>query len=425
MSNRNDDYQKRIKWFHEARFGMFIHWGLYSQIAQFGAWELYNMRIPRAEYEKLADTFRGENFDAEYIVNLAKEAGMRYAVFTSCHHEHFCLFDSSADDFNSVKRAAKRDFVAEFVNACRKVGLKIGLYYSPGDWREPGFWEPEKYPESAGLMRERAKAQIRELMTNYGKIDLLWYDGSLLAQDVNRRSQIASFWGSEEINAEVRNLQPGILINNRFGTAEDIDTPEQHIKEAERGRAWEVCMTMGEPLAWGYVKNNFIKPTRELLKDLVRISAGEGNYLLNIGPKPDGSVREEEVNALREIGQWMKIHSESIYDSKRCVFQDKQIISSWWGIWTRKGSIAYLHCIPWPGEKIRLPRVGTKVISAELMGWDGHPRVNQLSNGILEITGLPEIPPTQPIQVIKIEFEDIPQLYEEIDKSAWLKIDKI
>ena len=188
--------------------------------------------------------------------------------------------------------------MAEYVKACRKAGLKVGFYYSLLDWRFPGYWEPDKYPESAEAMVRQAHDQVRELLTQYGKIDVLWYDGGWLRNTFPPQIDLMiPFWRSKKLNAMARRLQPHILINNRSGTQEDLDTPEQHVTASAKGRGWESCMTIGDHVGWGYVKNNpNFKTTPQLLQYLVQAASGEGNYLLNIGPKPDGSVTEWRVN---------------------------------------------------------------------------------------------------------------------------------
>ncbi|MCX8183670.1 MAG: alpha-L-fucosidase, partial [Crenarchaeota archaeon] len=224
--------EKRMSWWVEARFGMFIHWGLYAIPAR-GEWVMYCERIPKNEYARLAQKFNPKRFDADKWVELAKQAGARYMVLTTRHHDGFCLWDSSVSDFTSVKTAARRDFVAEYVEACRKAGMRIGFYYSLLDWRWPAYWDgPEKNPEGWKEFRNYVHAQVRELLTNYGKIDILWYDGGW--------PHSPDAWGSEQLNAMVRSLQPEIIINNRSGLPGDFDTPEQRIEVSHR--PWEACM---------------------------------------------------------------------------------------------------------------------------------------------------------------------------------------
>ena len=176
MAGEAAAYADRMKWFHQARFGMFIHWGLYSLLGR-GTWVMHHDQLSVAEIERLASQFTARKFDANAWAELARDAGMEYAILTTRHHEGFSLFDSKLSDFTSVKSAAKRDLVAEYVTAFRKVGLKVGFYYSLLDWRFPGYFEPEKYKESTAALVDQAHGQVRELLSNYGKIDVIWFDG--------------------------------------------------------------------------------------------------------------------------------------------------------------------------------------------------------------------------------------------------------
>lgn len=394
-------YAERMRWFHEARFGMFIHWGLYSIPAR-GEWVMYRERIPKEEYAKLANQFNPDKFDANAWAQLAKEAGMKYMVLTTRHHDGFCLFDSKVSDFTSVKTAAKRDFVAEYVEACRKAGLKVGFYYSWLDWRFPGYFDRKKYPDSFRAMVEQAHAQIRELMTNYGKIDILWYDGHWIPGVP--QEEVAELWGAKEVNAMVRQLQPHILINNRSGLPEDLDTPEQHVTSSEPGRGWESCMTIGDSCGWGYIRHNpNLKSTVQLIQYLVTAAAGEGNYLLNVGPKPDGTIQPEFVERLQAIGRWLQANGESIYGSERCAFEGGII-----GMTTAKGNTAYLHIFRWPGEEAVIAGVANKVKSAYFLATGQEVKVSYRSNGRVVLSGLPADPPDPYDTVIALELDGKP-----------------
>ena len=244
------EYEKRLQWFHQARFGMFIHWGLYSLLKR-GEWVMFQERILPSDYAKLADQFQPRKFDADAWAGLAAEAGMKYMVLTTRHHDGFCLFDSQVSDFTSVKTAARRDFVAEYAAACRRAGLKVGFYYSLLDWRFPGYFDPKKHKASSEALVQQYHDQVRELMMNYGRVDMLWYDGDWVNHGQAGITDIAGFWGAREVNAMVRRIQPQIIINNRSGTLEDLDTPEQHVTASKPGRGWESCMTMGVRIGVG------------------------------------------------------------------------------------------------------------------------------------------------------------------------------
>lgn len=403
MTTKVPSYEERIKWFHKARFGMFIHWGLYAIPAR-GEWVMLQEQIPAEEYAELAKKFKPSKFDADAWVALAKEAGMKYMVLTTRHHDGFCLFDSQVSDFTSVKTAAKRDFVAEFVKACRRGRMKIGFYYSLLDWRFRGYHVgKDKDPGSVEAMVQQAHAQVRELMTNYGKIDIMWYDGGWVPE--LPREQIADYWRSRELNEMVRSLQPHIIINNRSGLEEDLDTPEQHVTASRPGRGWESCMTIGDSCGWGYIRHNpNMKTVTQLIQHLVNAAAGEGNYLLNVGPKADGTIQREYVERLRAIGKWMKVNGESIYGSQRCPFGGGII-----GTTTARDNTAYLHVFRWPGEEACIPRVGNKVKSATILATGKRAKVHQLPNGRLFLRGLPTRPPDKHDTVIRLRLDGPPR----------------
>jgi len=396
-------YEERLAWFHEARFGIFIHWGLYA-IPSRGEWVRYMEQIPRAEYAELAKQFKPAKFDANAWAALAKEAGAKYMVLTTRHHDGFCLFDSKVSGFTSVKSAAKRDFVAEYVEAVRRAGLKVGFYYSWLDWRFPGYFDVKGEPESAKAMVEQAGAQIKELMTNYGKIDILWYDGHWVPG--LQGEEIPAFWNAREVNAMVRKLQPHIIINNRSGLEEDIDTPEQHVTASRPGRAWESCMTMGDSCGWGYIHNNpNFKTVTQLIQHLVTAASGEGNYLLNIGPKPDGSVRREEVDRLRAIGRWLSVNGEAIYGSKRSPFGAGIL-----GPATAKGNTVYLHIFRWPKQgELSIPGIKNEVKSAIVLGTGQKARIERGSNNRTFLKDLPKAPPDPHCTVVKMELDGKPE----------------
>jgi alpha-L-fucosidase len=336
-------------------------------------------------------------------------------VVTTRHHDGFCLFDSAASDFTAPKTAAGRDFIAEYVEAARRAGLRVGVYYSLLDWRFAGYWEAERERASAEAMVAQAHAQVRELVTNYGRIDLLWYDGGWLPH-VADRPAAAEFWRAAELNAMVRSVQPHIVINNRSGLDEDLDTPEQRVAASRAGRGWESCMTMGASCGWGCVKNNPAwKTVPQLIEHLATAASGEGNYLLNVGPKPDGSIRKEERVRLAAIGEWLRTNGEAIYDSRRSALAGGMI-----GLWTCKGSTGYLIILRWPGREATVPLVATPIKGAWLLGTGEPVSVERKSNGRAVFGGLPPRPPHPAASVIKVEFEGEPQPLAPADKAAWL-----
>ncbi len=376
---------KGISWFKKARFGMFIHWGLYSIPAR-GEWVMNVEQIPNREYAQLAKQFNPWKFDAENWVKLAKEAGMKYIVLTTRHHDGFCLFDSKVSDFTSVKSATKKDFVAEYVNACRKYRMRIGFYYSLMDWSHPEYQNSmeKKSPVSSQFIKY-FQDQVKELCTNYGKIDLLWFDGEW--------DHTIKQWQSEKLVKMIHKLQPEILINDRLGTESrgnlgDFGTPEQYIPTAfpessAPSRPWESCMTMNDN--WGYSKGDKNwKTTRQLMMNLIRCISGDGNFLLNVGPKADGTIPVASVNRLKEIGKWMKENNDSIYGCGKAPFGGGMV-----GLTAAKDNKVYLHVFRWPGEKICLAGVKNKIKSAYLLASNKKISVSQKKERLF-IQGLPQ-----------------------------------
>src|SRR5881275_1823642 len=301
------DRERRMKWWHEAKFGMFIHWGLYSTLGRH-EWVMENEGIPVAEYEKLAPRFKPVPNAARAWARLAKSAGMKYMVMTTKHHEGFCNFDSKLTDYCAPRQGPGRDLVREYVEAARAEGLQFGFYYSLMDWHHPDGARCKTDEAARRRFVEYIHGQVRELMTNYGKVDILWYD---VAWPLDARG-----WESVEMNTMVRKLQPDIIINNRSKIPEDFDTPEQRI-EASQNRPWESCMTLND--SWGYhaADTNWKTPTT-VVRNLITCARDGGNYLLNIGPKPDGTIPEESVRILSTVGDWMAKNGQGIYASNRC-----------------------------------------------------------------------------------------------------------
>jgi alpha-L-fucosidase len=423
MAAKKMTYSQRMRWFHQARFGMFIHWGLYSLLGR-GEWVMLRERVSRDEYARLADRFRPKEGAPGAWAALAAEAGMEYMVLTTRHHDGFCLFDSQVSDYTAAKTAAGRDLIAEYVRAVRKAGLKVGFYYSLLDWRFPGYWQHRRHRKSAEAMIAQAHDQVRELMTRYGRIDYLFYDGEWVPGIPMGRQMTegqtargpAGFWRSKQLNAMVRRLQPHIIINNRSGRPEDVDTPEQHVTASKPGRGWETCMTIGDSCGWGFIRHNpNMKTVPQLLQHLVTAAAGEGNFLLNVGPRPDGSIRREETDRLRAVGKWLARNGEAIYGSRRCELRGGMI-----GRWTRKGTTGYLHLFRYPGREAVVPLVATKVRSAELLATGRKLKVRQEHNGRLIISNLPPRPPHPAVNAIKVRFAGEPRALAEKDKAAWL-----
>ncbi len=357
---------ERMDWWTDARFGMFIHWGLYSVPAgtwgdrhDYGEWIRDSAHIPVPEYEKLLARFNPVKFDADAIVRTAKDAGMKYIVITSKHHDGFCLFDSKLTDWDVMSTPFHRDIMKELSRACAREGIRMCWYHSIMDWHHPDYlprrpWERAQRPET-GADFERyvayMKGQLKELLTNYGPIGVLWFDG-----------QWEGTWNTargKDLEKYVRSLQPDIIINNRVGKGEDENgrmvgdygTPEQEIPGAAiRDMPWETCMTMNDH--WGYnaADKNF-KSTKDLVQKLADIASKGGNFLLNVGPTSEGLIPPESVERLAEIGRWMKTNGASIYDTKAGPY-DAPLA---WGRTTQKRIDAtrtrlYLHVFDWPAD---------------------------------------------------------------------------
>lgn len=416
-------YEERMAWLRQARFGIYVHYGLYSLLGR-GEWTMYSERIPLKEYEKNADAFLPKVNCTDEWCEAAKMAGAKYIVLTTRHHEGFCLFDSKFSDYTSAKHGCKRDIVAEFVASARKYGLRVGLYYSLLDWRFPGYFEPEKYPKSAEALKAQAFGQVKELMSNYGKIDILEYDGAWDSKLALKREDWAAFWRSRELNDMVRSLQPEIIINDRSGVDEDIETPEQVVRKGKH-RISESCMCIGDSCCWGYARfNPNWKSGEQLLQHLVNAAQMDGNYLLNIGPMPDGSVRSEELERLKAIGDWLKANGEAIYGSQCCdlvgAVEPGTVDLNLQGPWTRKGNDAYWLIFRWPGEQATAVRVGTRPKKVSFLATGEEINFQWNDDGRLILTGLSAFPPDLLATVIKIEFDSEPKRLVEKDLAAWI-----
>ncbi len=296
----------RMRWWREARFGMFVHYGLYSQVGR-NEWVMTTENIPIAEYEKLAASFAPKPGAPREWAALAKKAGVKYMVMTTRHHEGFSLWDSKANPYNAVRLGPRRDIVREFVDACREHDLRIGFYSSLMDWHHPDGWRCAFDTEARRRFNRYLDKLNTELLTQYGKIDILWYD-------VSWPMESWEGWDSLERNQRMRELQPDIIINDRSRLPEDFGTPEEHVTAAERD--WEACMTFNG-ISWGYVDSRqaaaYSYNAQRILKMLNTCASGGGNLLLNIGPAPDGSVPADAVAPLTTVGQWLAENGKAAY----------------------------------------------------------------------------------------------------------------
>jgi alpha-L-fucosidase len=380
----------RVQWWREARFGMFIHWGLYS-IPGRGEWVQWSEQIPTDEYAKLADQFKPAHFNPDTWAEVAKAAGMKYMVLTSRHHDGFSLFDDGNNPFTSVNSAAHRDFVADYVKAVRKAGLHVGLYYSPLDWRFPGYILPDLQRKSAEAMRDQYHRQVKELLSNYGKIDVLWFDGGETdwlnfggdwkGAEWKKRPSGAHYkggfsWQHDQVYTMLRSLQPQVLINGRADMPEDFHSREGEgaLGDFDNQHPWELCTTIAG--AWGYQPNMQPKPLEHYIRLLVNVVGRDGNWILNVGPNADGQIDPMQVKRLREIGAWLGKYGQSIYSTRGGPF-----LPADYGTSTHRDKTIFVHVLKWPGEKLVLPSIPAKVLRASALT-GGQVRFNQTAGGI-------------------------------------------
>jgi len=387
------DQQRRLAWWHQAKFGMFIHFGLYAGYGRH-EWAMETQAVPVAEYQKLTAGFLPAKGSARKWAQLAKAAGMKYMVLTTKHHEGFCNWDTKLTNYNAVQQGPRYDLVREFVEAARAEGLRVGFYYSLMDWHHPDGARCLTDEAARRRFVDYTHGLIRELMTNYGKIDVLWYDVHWPLD--------AKGWESEKMNQMVFSLQPDIIVNNRNDLPGDFTTPEQTIKAEEGGRAWESCMTLND--SWGYQKaDDNWKTPRTVIRNLITCARDGGNYLLNIGPQPDGSIPPESERILRDVGAWMQTGGATIYGAEPC-----KVARGNYANFTRKGNTLYMHVHFWPGTDVSISGLKQKVLSAKVLKTGQNAIVAQ--DGFrTHITGLPATAPDTPVTTIAIECDGVPE----------------
>lgn len=393
MSTATDADQAidRLQWWRAARFGLFIHWGPVSLVGTEIGWSRGGERrglrfnlppgpVPVEVYDNLYKEFNPIQFDAAEWVQIAQEAGMRYLVFTSKHHDGFVNFDSALTDYKitSPRSPFRRDIVSELATAAHTAQLPFGCYYSPPDWRHPDY-----RTENHRRYLDYFHGQVRELCSNYGEMAVLWFDGLeenfTNAEEVERyRDQevfaSAQIWDAEILFRQIRQLQPNILINNRCGMRADFDTPEQMIGAFQTERAWESCITMGDQWAWK--PNDHLKSLQQCLHTLIRVAGGDGNLLFNVGPMPDGRIEPRQVERLREMGVWLRQFGESIYATRGGPFKPGP-----WGAATHNGNYIYLHILDWPTDHLTLPPLPQSISASETLT-GGQATVVQTTQGI-------------------------------------------
>jgi alpha-L-fucosidase len=426
----------RMRWFREARFGMFIHWGLYAipagrwagkDIPGIGEWIMNNASIPVAPYKSLAAQFNPTKFDAAEIVGLAKAAGMKYIVITAKHHDGFAMFDSKADPFNIVRATPfKRDPLKELAVECRRQGIKLGFYYSQDqDWTAPGgaayktgdhqppayHWDSAQDGSFSKYLRSKAIPQLRELLSDYGDFPaIVWFDTPTKDMTPELAGEIV----------KVLNEHPRLIWNNRLGGGYqgDTETPEQYVPaQGFPGRDWESCMTIND--TWGYKQGdtNF-KSAEDLLRNLIDIASKGGNYLLNIGPMATGEVPSPEVERLRKIGQWLNVNGEAVYGTKATLFGAEagslsatqkgedgkpKFIPSWkWRSTTAEKKV-YIHLLEWPGSVFHLDSTPRTVAGVYLLADKSKKQLRITKNAHGIDISLPEQAPDPIASVLVLE----------------------
>jgi alpha-L-fucosidase len=421
-------HDRRMKWWREARFGMFIHWGVYSvpagvykgdQSKHIGEWLMRDYNIPVAEYAEYARQFNPVKFNADEWVRLAKAAGMKYIVITSKHHDGFAMFHSRTSAYNIYDATPfKRDPLKELAVACKRHGLKLGCYYSQAqDWHHAGgaaanrnadrnidkenHWDAAQQGSMDDYIDRIAVPQVKEILSNYGRIAVLWWD-----------TPVGMTSGRAEKFLPLLRLQPNLITNNRLDRAKktgDCETPEQKIPETGiPGRDWETCMTMNR--TWGYKSfDHDWKSTETLLRNLIDIASKGGNYLLNVGPTSEGLIPGPSVERLHQIGDWMKLNGEAIYGTTASPFERKLS----WGRCTKKilgrTTTLYLHVFDWPSDgKLLVPGLKNEIRSTTLLAGKKKLAAGRTADGVL-IT-LPSAAPDRISSTVVLKVKGAPRV---------------
>jgi alpha-L-fucosidase len=405
--------ESRTAWWRDARFGMFIHWDMSSSAGTEISWSRRGSRpldngsdpagyVADPVYDNLYKEFNPTNFDANAWVQLAKAAGMKYLIFTAKHHGGFCMWDTKLTDYSIMNTPFRRDVLKELADACHASGMRFGIYYSQRDWHHPDYGMGDNRKYLAYM-----NGQLRELLTNYGQVDVLWFDSY-------GRGDPATFWRIGETWSLIKILQPQVVINDRLRALKrpileeyrgDFDTPEQKIGGYQDSRLWESCMTLvdAERGGWSFRQGARLYPLEQCGLMLATCAVGDGNLLLGVGPDGTGVIPREQKNRLLEIGNWLETNGESIYGTRGGPFRPWPNGGS-----SRKGNSIYLHVSKWPVGALKLPALPLKVLSHRVLGGD-LAEVKQSKAG-LEIF-VPESDRQPIVTIIALEMEgDVMQL---------------
>jgi len=403
-----EEKDRRMAWWRDAKFGMFIHWGLYAipagewkgkKIGGYAEWIQHHGKIPEKEYAKLQHRFNPIKYDPDKWAALAKRAGMKYIVITSKHHDGFCLFDSELTDYDAPGTPHGRDLLKPLAEACRREGLKMCWYHSILDWHHPDA-KGERFPKYV----EHLRGQLRELLTNYGPIGVMWFDGEWIPE-----------WNEAQGHALekfLREIQPDLIVNNRVGKRKrspgDFGTPEQEIPATGMpGWDWETCMTINH--TWGFSRHDHQwKSTEDLLRKLVDIVSKGGNLLLNVGPTAEGEIPEPSVVRLEEMGRWLDTNGQSIYGTTASPF--KRLA---WGRCTKKPGRLYLHVFDWPEDgRLVVPGLKNETKKAYLLADKEKKSLEVSRPGNDVVIGVPD-KALDPIDtVVVLEIEGDPEVIE-------------
>lgn len=405
-------------WFTHDRFGMFIHFGLYALPARH-EWVKTNEKIPEEKYDEYFKYFNPDMYNPREWARQAKNAGMKYAVITAKHHEGFCLFDSKYTDYNSVNTPFGRDIIKEFTDAFREEGLRVGLYYSLLDWHHPDFtidkYHPRRDDENVPEMNEKRdmkkyaeymRNQVTELLTSYGKIDILWFDFSYPDSTytnpygVKLGGKGIDDWESEKLIETARRINPDIIIDNRTGIEQDLWTPEQEqptqwVRDGDGKRVvWEACQTFSG--SWGYFRDEFTwKSEEQLIRMLINTVSVGGNLLLNVGPTARGCFDRRAENSLSAMGDWMKYNCRSIYGCTQSDFTPPADTR-----YTQNGDLLYCHLLAYPFRRIKLPGLAGKIEYMQFLHDASEIMFKNDGNDV--IVELPVVKPNQTVPVIEI-----------------------